>query len=480
MKTLSTLLLGFLLLCSCSQEQVDEKIEQKGEMIFNLSLSNENGQLREALAIPAGSYLQINIETLEGEKILDNEHIEILSFNGNYVSEALKLDIADYILTEFLVISPENEVLYATPISGSVMADLVGHSLPLPFKIEENSSVQLPLEVINVSLLLPQDIGYVSFPFSVKEFFFLNVFKLDEKGNSLTFAKAFIIQNEDTIKQINIKPDINTVGLSNIGNEAFTLVIIKNGYTKHSENLTIERIFNTRENGLLNIRLEPALTFIAFQQPYYDSHEKFDFEFDLSFQGEIKVNWGDGQIETITSSTNNRLAINHKFGDKKHYFVSVSGEIDKIKEFISFYGIGPIKEIHLSNLPNLESFLNGYTGVNMSPRVLDFSHNPKLNFIELSNNSSIEKIILKDNNKVDHISLGDNYQMTTASLDEIINPIYNSVIESSRMDGLINLANFPDAEEPTVGPPSAGAWTKLAVLENDYNWTIRFIFDDDY
>ncbi len=479
MKTLSTLVLsGLLLLFSCNPEMENVKDDQIGKVNFSLSLSNDNGQSRQVLAIPAGSYLQISIETLEGEPVLDDESIEILSFNGNYVSKPLQLNVGEYILTEFMVISPDDEVLYATPMSGSRMAYLVGNDLPLHFEIEENSSIQLPLEVINVSLLLPEDIGYVSFPFTVIDFFFLSVFKLDSKGSSLTYAKGYVIQNDDTIKSFTAKPEINTVALSNIGNEEFTLVLIKNGFAKYSETFTIESLLDTHENGLLNIHFQPALTFTALPQQDGFSDAEFNFQFSLGYQGEITIDWGNGHIETDIPSEVYSTDFARKYGDNKKYFVSITGDIDKITEFYSYYGDGPIKEITLTNLPNLEDFRNGYNGPNMSPKVLDFTNNQKLTDINVSNSASLKQIKLKNNNSVMFLLIEDCHNISTADLDEIINPVYNSVVASGRMNGVISISNLPDAEQPTVGPPSENVWTKLSILENDYNWTINTVYDE--
>ncbi|WKV13011.1 hypothetical protein [Marivirga harenae] len=473
MKTLSTVVfLGAIFLCSCSPEKENLKGEEVGKVHFNLSLSNENGQAREVLAIPAGSYVQISIETVNGENILEDETLEILSFNGNFVSKPLQLNTGEYNLTKFLLISPDNEVLYATPISGSTKADLVKNPLPLNFEVDGANSTQLKIEVINVSMLNPRDIGYISFPFTVTDFFFLSVFKLSEKGSELTHAKGLIIQNEDTIKRFTVKPEINSVGISNIGDEEFSLVLIKKGFAMYSETFTIESLFDKYENGLINIHLDPALTFIALPQLLYSAN----FEFSLSYVGEITIDWGDGHTETRIS-TDYSENFSHNFGSNWEYFVSVSGDVDKITDFYSYYGQGPIKEINLFNLPNLESFRNGFNGEGMSPEILDFSHNPNLTFINISASASLQKIILKDNNAVEFLLLSYGNQISTSSLEEIINPIYNSVIASGRMNGGISLENFPDDPEPTVGPPSADTWQKLSVLENDFNWSISTVFE---
>ncbi|WMN12295.1 hypothetical protein QYS49_33145 [Marivirga salinae] len=474
MKTLSTaVLFAALLLIGCSPEPENVKDDLIGKVNFNLSLSNENGQSRQVLAIPAGSYLHISIETVEGEPVLEDETIEILSFNGNYVSEALEVSVGEYSLTKFMVISPEDEVLYATPMSESPKADLVGNSLPLHFEIAESSSLQLPLEVINVSLLLPDDIGYVSFPFTVTDFFFLSVFKFDSKGSSLTYAKGYIIHNEDTIKSFTAKPEINTVALSNLGNEEFTLLLIKKGYAKYSETFTIESLFNLHENGLLNIQLEPALTFIALPNSYGDDEAEFDFQFTLNYQGELTIDWGNGQIETKTSNSYG-ASFAHKYGDNSEYFVSITGDIDKITGFTSYYGDGPIKEINLWHLPNLESYRNGFSDC---PEVLNFLNNPKLTEIDVSVCHPLKTIKFKNNNVVILLDMDGPNQISTADLDEIITPIYNSVIASGRINGYISIGNITFDE--IVGPPSEDAWTKLAILEKDYNWIINIVYDEE-
>ena len=229
-----------------------------GQVSFSLEMVSDAPGGREMQSLPPGSYLQISIETAAGEETLAQHQLPILTFSGAFASLPLELPEGDYVLTEFLVISSENEVLYATPMAGSPMAELVAVPLPIAFTVTGGAGTQLSLQVVNVAMLTPEDVGYVTFPFTIVNHFFLSVF---EGGQALTNATGHILQDGDTLETFTILCEISPVAFVGNNAEEFTMVVIKSGFGKHVQNFTIDGIIEDYPSGVVPVVLAPALTF---------------------------------------------------------------------------------------------------------------------------------------------------------------------------------------------------------------------------
>ncbi|MBK6266174.1 hypothetical protein JKA74_14105 [Marivirga sp. S37H4] len=473
MKALSTSVIFLLLLIvGCKSENEDLKTFKKGEVSFSLELIGESAATRESFNLPTGSYLQISIETAEGTEVLAQDSIAILTFNGTFVSAPLELNEAAYLLTEFMVLSPGNEVLYATPVSGSPMADLTNDPLPFPFEVVANEATSLSLEVLNVSMLTPEDIGYVSFPFTIVNHFFVSVFELEENGQTLTDAQGYIIQESDTVKEFSVEPEINAVTFSGNDTVEFTLVIVKDGFAKHTQNFTIKDIYDDYDNAIVPVSLIPALTFVAVPGNYDNATYPDEFGFSLTYQGNITIDWGDGTVEEGSFVSNYWASHNYEsFGE---YFVSVTGDLATFTEFYSYYGQGPMKAINLYHLPELDDLRIGFNGSGECPKVIDLSRNHKVRTLNLALNHDLEEIIIPELNQVLHLLIQGPNNISTANLENIIAPIYESVVATGRTGGAINLGSEEEFGE-TAGPPSESDWAKLRILKNEYDW---FVYPD--
>src|SRR5688572_1281465 len=139
MKYLKISLLIFIVsatLQMCREE--DERITPgKVQFSFNAK-SNGNANGRTQDDFPAGSYLLVSMENSSGVEIFNKERMDLLTMGDGYISHPVELNPGSYEVTEFLVVSPYNEVLYATPKAGSPLASLVEHPLPISFSVENN------------------------------------------------------------------------------------------------------------------------------------------------------------------------------------------------------------------------------------------------------------------------------------------------------------------------------------------------------
>lgn len=463
-----------ILITGCNKEEENINSLEKGDLIFSLALSQEYKNVRKLNTLPANSSIRLSILDSEESPILINEIISIIKINNEWMSEAISLPAGNYTLTEFIILTAENEVLYAVPVDESPLSKLVSHPLPLNFEVSSNEVSNLNLELLNAINLNPADIGYVAFPFTLVDYFFISVFADEKSELNFTDASAYIIQNSDTIKSYSILPEINTLTFTKIDSGKFTLVVVKSGFAKYSQEFTITEILENYENGIVSVNLIPAFTFIAVPI-FYDgiTDTESNFEISLGFQGDILIDWGDGVFENSSTSGNDIYKdFYHKYDKEGFYFVSVTGDIQNLKSFYSFYSSGPIYEINLKNLPELIDFSLGFLGGLSNPKEVDFSYNHKLQSINMANNWYLEKIIIPENNVITSLSIPGPNQINTSTLEQIVSKIYESAIQNNRQEGYIGLSIEGEDNLPVTGPPSEYTLVQLRYLKKNLNWYI--------
>lgn len=455
-------LVSLLVVTGCKNDRENPNQINNGKVSFSPMLLDPDARITQSL--PAGAYLQISIETSEGVEVLTQHQMEILVFNGTLVSIALELDAGDYLLTEFLVMSPENEILYATPLETSPLADLVSEPVPISFSVVGSEAVQVDVQVLDIQMLTPPDIGYVSFPFTIVNHFFLAVFEPTENGLNLTDAMGYILQNGDTLKTFAINAEINAVTFSGEPDDTFTLIVIKGGFGKHKESLTIDGIIAENEQGIVPVTLQPALTFVAVPYEHYEGTPRpYVFQFNAYATGSLTIDWGDGSIEEVCPTNDD---FTHEYGQPGSYFVSVTGDLENVSIFRSYYGFGPMSEIDVSHLSGLKEYRNGWTS---GPKIIDLSNNLLIEYVDVGL-SDVEELILPEANFINSLDIIGNTQLVTEDVEKLIDVLYASVVARGESGGYVSLVSMVD--QAVAGPPSEAAVEKLRSLHYDYDWYI--------
>ena len=155
-----------LVLISCKEAENHEifslPANQPQSVQFTFS-PNSNADSRSTL-IEGGTHLRINIQTTDGEPVLTDEEIMINPFGNSYISEWIILPVADYYMTSFLVLNEQEQVIYASPISGSLLSALVSEPLPMSFTVaSDRNSVIVPKVLLTSRSDNPEDYGYGDF-----------------------------------------------------------------------------------------------------------------------------------------------------------------------------------------------------------------------------------------------------------------------------------------------------------------------------
>lgn len=107
-------------------------------------------------SIPDGSsydtsdlFAFVTIKNDKNEDVLSNKKL-LISFNGKYVTEKIKLDPGNYIISSFIIGNGDSYTQFAAPKANSAKALEVQKPLNISFKLENADIFDLPVEVAKV------------------------------------------------------------------------------------------------------------------------------------------------------------------------------------------------------------------------------------------------------------------------------------------------------------------------------------------
>jgi hypothetical protein len=458
------LLLGIFQTCT-----VDEPENQKKEQVnFSFTAIGDSGGRTNGATLPPGTTALLSIQTAAGANVFTNKSVSLLSFGDSYVTSPIELIPGSYKITDFMLVNSAGQVIYATPKIGSPLAQFVSIPLPFEFTVAKNKITNIDMDVINVKTKRPEDFGYVSFGVKTIELLPLSVFVKNSDGLALTTAKAFIVKNDkDTLSAYTLKAEVNFLPFKEDTEATFKLVVIKEGYARYVKTFTYNALISSIEGNALKVILKPAFTFVALRDSYSSN---FSFRIGSEVTTKVFVDWGDDSPQESVDLSGD-IELSHTYPNTSNrYYVSFTGNIDKITMCSFFYGYAEIGQINLEHLSGLTSFRSGFTrGV----KTYDFSQNVELEYVEISWQRMTENIILPVNNKIKGIQIGDMPAFKSESLNDIVNKLYNFIITSNRRNGSIFINTGDPANHIFVVPPSAESINKLLILKNQFGWNVN-------
>lgn len=160
----SICLVVVMLLTLNSCDQNDPHASQSGRVTFSFQKSSPDtsgGRTKDQ----APAFVSYTVKKSDGSII--NNKVELHEFNGSFVTQPQQLDHGHYQLELFLILGADNQAIYVAPVTGSELADLVEHPLPISFDIAENEITSVVPEVLTLEDHTPEDFGYVTFGFEI-------------------------------------------------------------------------------------------------------------------------------------------------------------------------------------------------------------------------------------------------------------------------------------------------------------------------
>lgn len=449
---------------NCSEDESVNLSKEKVQFTFDLNTADASNGKVHASSLPVGAKVLVSIESGSGSSVFTFQQLEILRVGTSLLTLPLELTPGSYKLTDFLIVNEHDEILFGTPKSGSALASLVAKPLALNFSVSRNQVNNIQMEVVDVSQNAPEDFGYVSFYINIVNPMQIAVFK--PKGNALqlTSAKAYILKDSDTLQHFNLGARVNLVGFRQSKDETYTLMIVKNGYALYKEEFIYDDLIAELNGQPLKVILTPALTLL----PYVGETNIFSFVVDGTVGTNVTVDWGDGASNSYTFGSGEMME--HIYPAPGNYFVSVVGDLNAITYFYSFYGNGMVDEINLEHLKELKEIRLGLT---RSPRVVDLSHNTKLEFVLMPNAANTEIIDFPTDNNINYVSVSGPNALTSASLSAMIDDVHYAAVADNRMEGRFDFTeSWYEPYGGMVVVPTPGALAKLVELRDVYGWTI--------
>jgi len=449
-------LLSLIFITLSCVEEVETK-QQQVTISFTLSADH---QITSDLSQDAR--LVLRVESQSGEGVIEFEEVDFQYRENRFLTSPLDLPFGTYTITDFLLLNENDDIIYAVPKSSGALARLV--SDPLDYNFTYTPSPDTPS--INLSLLGTRnhtagDFGYSSFK---KPGWRLSLTVEVKDGGTPTSAAAIILNGNDTVYHTTLRAKMNHITLPVTLDENLRLVIAKEGYAPVHFLLT--GLVRTQGKKPLKVILDPAFTIVAYID--HASSPMFDFYLGGPEGTSVTIDWGDGATEAIELSGD--VEITHPYAANGNYPIIITGEIENINYFYSFYGQGMIDAIDFRHLAALREIRFGLT---RSPGTIDLSHNIDLEFVMLSGLENMEALYLPEHHRISQLLIEGPNLLSTADVDSVINNVYNNTVQENIMNGTMGIqAIWYDDDEALLGPPSAAAMTQLQSLKENYAWTI--------
>jgi hypothetical protein len=270
-------------------------------------------------------------------------------------------------------------------------------------------------------------------------------------------ARVYVLDGTDTVYRQSLVKATDRIAFNGVPDKLYSLVVKANAFQKVVKTFTLAALRNELKGKVLNINLQPALTFVTNGQD----------EVQVTIGGtdaNLSIDWGDGSpVETTTCG----CSLSHPYGAPGYYFVSVTGDLDKIESLGFYYSYGNLADITLDQVPNLLSFGNAFA---ISPTYIDFSNNNLLETIEISA-SKTRFITVPVDNDLLNVRMFLDSGFSASSLNNVIHRVYMASLAENRTGGQMWLSQQPFGTE-FIAPISTTAKNELRILRDSLAWEV--------
>ena len=461
MKLWNPLVVVGLLVCfGCAEHTPIKKQQVQFELAIVSTDANAGGRVQSPAEIPPGAKLRMSLKTSEDAEVFEMQDFELLRVGNSVISPAIELTPGSYKITDFMIVSVGDEVLFATPRSGSPLSQFVSNPLDVLFSVASGMSNKIAMEVMDVSENLPEDFGYVSFNLNVVYPFSIAVFAGTEEGAELTAAELILEKGEFTVQSESLLPQVNKFAFSQAPDEILTMRISKPGYLAYTREFTYNEIKSELSEGPLKVTLMPGMTIVT---PFYNEHNN-NLDFWISGSG-LTVDWGDGVIEQ-------GVAGSHLYAPNKRYVIHITGDLASVTGLGGVYNDANFHEIDFTKLTNLQNL--DFTIV-LTPKRVDLSMCTSLHNLTFFECRGTEELILPRSPNLYYVSVSGS-QLNSEAINSVIERVYSNAREFEMIGGEFRfIRNTFGTDDMTIlaGPPDEDALQKLRELRDVYGWMIE-------
>ncbi len=453
--SIALVLITCAVLWRCSDEG-QSLSPQTTTVTFTLDAATGISGRADASVAPASLYISLTNDA--GAPVMTYQKVKILPLGNTYVSEPITLAEGSYRITDFLLASDADSILYATPKKGSALEKAVERPLPYRFRVAKNDVNNISMQVLDVSKSAAKDLGYAAFAIETVNPLQISVFaRNNDNEQKLVGATGVILLGADTVKRFDLAAAVNTVSFTGPPTLQYTLIISKPGYN-------IKRTWFTYD-ALTDIAMKVYLDDEALMVDISIEDTTSGSGFFLTGFGNIWVDWGDGNGFHRTDFG----SFYHKYPSPGKYHASVVGDLDNANVFFHQEGLpNRIESINFKAIKNITRLTLALTD---GPAVIDLRQNTQLSYLALAGNPLLEHVYLPENYVISYMILAGPNHMTTEAVDEMLTTLYNAVVSTNTHGGTL-IVNASVNSEDIIGPPSWVGYSKLAALRDQYGWGI--------
>jgi len=385
------------------------------------------------------------------------QEIRVANTGEEYISDPLALPPGRYFIHDFLV-AVNDEIMCATPKTGSDLAPILDQSLPYSFEIVQGEIRTVAMEVIDITHLVPEALGYKSFGKNAVHPLSIAVF--EEKNGRLKRTKAVLHleSNDSVIFHSGLQPKENIFSFPADVNADYTLRIIKEGFRDVIMDFNYSQY--RRESGTdpINIVLE--------EEKIFEFSTNYDPELYMTFlqSGRVTVHWPDGDTETISFDAEPDDPDKFSY----HYLnavlpdtlnsIQLTGDVQRIVELVV---LSPVEFLNVFQLTNLQNL----TIENSALPKLDLRKNKQLITLSFINTHPGELRLPLDHEIENVLIEGTVAEGLEFPLDELIQNIYENTVKKNILEGAFILFN--------AGNISPSSRDQLQILEDAYSWYVE-------
>ena len=426
----------------CAEDAAVNTTDDPLQLNFKIS---ENPDLS---SLPAETSLMISMESASGEPVFSLEKIPFSKSDKGFTTGGLNVKPGDYILTEVMLVDAQGKIIYTIPYSDSPLKEAVTAPLGINVTVTPNAPALVSNEVLHVSKHKPADFGLASFRTG-------NSFQLmvsEEGSGKPVSATAVVLDEQDTIASLTLPAKKSRISFGGDLDKTYKLVITKEASAPYVTEFNLGEWATTYRNKAAKVSLAPAFTMTAKAA----ANPEYPFYFYIGgTEAELSINWGDGEVQEITLNDAHGEEITHAYAAAGSYPITITGDLDKIVHFYSFYDGSVFSDIQFRHLTNLKELLYGLTA---GPATLDLSHNDQLETAMLPGLRDLQTLILPETHSLKFLEVDGDNMLDSEDIDAIINNIYTNASARNLREGVLGLrASWAQEESDMtmIGPPSA-------------------------
>jgi uncharacterized protein (TIGR02145 family) len=214
-------------------------MEQEVSFAINISKSKNVSALKSALDynLSDAKKIILTIQNSDGTATTyTSAEVKIYQMNGAFISQKIILKTGSYQITEFSLVDSADNIIFATPLIGSLEAQNVTHPLPVTFEVAKDASTPISIEVLSTENKLPEDFGLVHFSIAEINVLHFMIGITDKADGKLLSARLTLTSGTYSYVQLLDSIANNVVTIKDtVGSNPYILVVEKDGYITYSQ-----------------------------------------------------------------------------------------------------------------------------------------------------------------------------------------------------------------------------------------------------